>query len=294
MMRNKKLDLDIFNQKFQATQEYLEEMLLKVDGEFVPSELLAEALQELSTSLEELHVLSEEIYEQREQLLIANQTLAREQQHYQELFELASDGYLATNVKGVIQEVNHTATIQLNVRKEWLIGKPMAAFISQADSHKFYTLLTQIQQGEQIQNVELCLQPREKSLLYGAFKIVVVRNYENQIIGFRWLMQDITQLHVSETARYQAENNLQIAQMENLRLIQVANSVSDGIFITNPNQKDNPIVYVNEAFFRITGYQPEEVIGRNIHFLQETSPNNHIVTKIRQAFAEQREFKIPY
>lgn len=290
-MNNENLDFDIFNGKFQTVQEHLEEMLLQVDGDFVSSELFAKALQELSTSLEELHVISEEMYEQREQVLIANQTIERERYHYQELFDLASDGYLETDVKGVIQEVNHTASTLLNVPREWLIGKPMAVFILQADRQNFYNLLTRLQQGEQVTSVELRLQPREKFFLYGAFKIVVVRNYENQIIGLRWLFQDISELRKSEVAQQQAENNLQIAEMENLRLIQVAKSASDGIFVTDPNQSDNPIVYVNPAFSRITGYESEEVIGRNIYFLQGIATDPQTVTKIRQALAEHREFK---
>lgn len=37
--------------------------------------------------------------------------------------------------------------------------------------------------------------------------------------------------------------------------------------LTDPNQPDNPIVAVNDAFVRLTQYQPEEVIGRNCRLL---------------------------
>ena len=296
-MTNDKLDLNVFNQKFQAAQEYLEQMLSQVNGDFVPSELLARTLQELSTSVEELHVISEEVYEQQEQLFVAKETIEkqRQQQYFQELFESVSDGYLATDVKGVIQEVNHTATVLLNVRREWLIDKPMAVLILQADHQNFYTLLARLQQGEQVQDVELRLQPREKPFLYGAFKILVVRNDENQIIAFRWLFQDITQLRLSEAARQAAENDLQTAKMENLRLVEVVNSASDGIFVTDPNQPDHPIIYVNSAFSQITGYEPDEVIGRNIDFLlgklQGTATDRQTIVQIRQAIVAQKEFK---
>ena len=45
--------------------------------------------------------------------------------------------------------------------------------------------------------------------------------------------------------------------------------------ITNPNSDDNPIVYINDAFERTTGYQRSRVIGRNCRFLQgpDTDPN---------------------
>ena len=37
--------------------------------------------------------------------------------------------------------------------------------------------------------------------------------------------------------------------------------------LTDPNQTDNPIVAVNDAFVRLTQYQAEEVIGRNCRLL---------------------------
>src|SRR3989449_11019936 len=37
---------------------------------------------------------------------------------------------------------------------------------------------------------------------------------------------------------------------------------SNGILITDPHQRDNPIIYVNPAFERITGYRMDEEIGR--------------------------------
>lgn len=41
-----------------------------------------------------------------------------------------------------------------------------------------------------------------------------------------------------------------------------------GIVITDPRQDDNPLVYCNDAFLAITGYEREEVLGRNCRFLQ--------------------------
>ena len=47
-----------------------------------------------------------------------------------------------------------------------------------------------------------------------------------------------------------------------------------GVAITDPNRPDNPIVFTNEGFTRITGYRRDEVIGKNCRILQgnETAP----------------------
>jgi PAS domain S-box-containing protein len=46
------------------------------------------------------------------------------------------------------------------------------------------------------------------------------------------------------------------------------------MIITNPRLFDNPVVFANDSFCRLTGYSREEIVGRNCRFLQgpETDP----------------------
>jgi len=61
-----------------------------------------------------------------------------------------------------------------------------------------------------------------------------------------------------------------------------------GVTITDPNKPDNPIVYANEGFTRLTGYSQAEALGKNCRFLQgkETSPQT--ISTIRTALGEAR------
>jgi len=67
---------------------------------------------------------------------------------------------------------------------------------------------------------------------------------------------------------------------------------SNGILITDPHQRDNPIIYVNPAFERITGYRMDEVLGRNCRFLQGSDTDPATVAVMRQAIAEQRDCQV--
>ncbi|MBD1896523.1 PAS domain S-box protein [Coleofasciculus sp. FACHB-129] len=94
------------------------------------------------------------------------------------------------------------------------------------------------------------------------------------------------------TKRQQTEDALRRAAAENLKLAQAVKSVSDGVVIVDPHQPNCPIVYANPAFTRITGYQPEEAIGRNCRFLQGADTDPEAIAKIRNAIAQAKEVKV--
>ena len=77
---------------------------------------------------------------------------------------------------------------------------------------------------------------------------------------------------------------------EALRLRQrVIESSSNGIMITDTTVPDNPIIYVNPAFGRITGYEAREALGRSMYFLLGEDQEQIEFMEIRAALHEQRE-----
>jgi PAS domain S-box-containing protein len=58
--------------------------------------------------------------------------------------------------------------------------------------------------------------------------------------------------------------------------------------VTDPRRPDNPIVFANGAFFDLTGYSDEEVIGRNCRFLQGPQTDPRTVDEVRLAVRERR------
>ena len=66
-------------------------------------------------------------------------------------------------------------------------------------------------------------------------------------------------------------------------MLQRAVSASQqGVMITDATRPDNPIVYVNRAFERITGYSSDEAIGRNPRFLQAGDDDQPAVRELRR------------
>ncbi len=65
---------------------------------------------------------------------------------------------------------------------------------------------------------------------------------------------------------------------------------SNGIVLTDATRYDNPIIYVNPAFERITGYPASEVLGRNCRFLRDPQEAQPTLDLLRAAVEEGREW----
>jgi len=66
-------------------------------------------------------------------------------------------------------------------------------------------------------------------------------------------------------------------------LAQILDSCVNGITISDPDLPDNPIVYANEVFERMTGYTRDEIVGRNCRFLQTDDRDQDALTQLREA-----------
>ncbi|WP_297513560.1 PAS domain-containing protein [uncultured Caulobacter sp.] len=55
--------------------------------------------------------------------------------------------------------------------------------------------------------------------------------------------------------------------------------------VADAQKADSPIVFANDAFLRLTGYERDEVIGRNCRFLQGPETDPEAVAALRQAIA---------
>ena len=55
--------------------------------------------------------------------------------------------------------------------------------------------------------------------------------------------------------------------------------------VTDATQADNPIIFANDAFLRLTGYPREEVIGRNCRFLQGVNTDPLERARLRAAIS---------
>ncbi|MEP0928461.1 MULTISPECIES: sensor domain-containing diguanylate cyclase [Cyanophyceae] len=164
----------------------------------IQPELMALALDDLSLVLEELRTAHEELISQNQTLADYRQQLEIERQRYQDLFNLAPDGYLVSDAKGIIQAGNVAMAVLLHLPQESLVGKPMVLFLPIKHRRALYTMLAQINGTTPlpIKTWETQIVPREGAAIDVAMTVSASR--EGGEAHLRWLVRDITEKKQAE------------------------------------------------------------------------------------------------
>lgn len=70
-------------------------------------------------------------------------------------------------------------------------------------------------------------------------------------------------------------------------LVEALSRAQQNFVISDPSLEDNPLIFCSAGFYTLTGYSPEEVIGRNCRFLQGPLTDPGAVALIRQGVREE-------
>ncbi|HZO91631.1 MAG TPA: PAS domain-containing protein [Chthonomonadaceae bacterium] len=163
-------------------------------------EILVSALEELQTTMEELLVAQEELRQQNEALQAAHLEAEVERQRYQDLFEFAPDGYLATDPAGIIQEANRAAAQMLEASQKYLFHRPLAVLIADEDRRTFRRELARLVQGGPARRWEIRLKPKKRLPFHAALTVAPIQDPKGAVIGLRWMVRDITERKQTEEA----------------------------------------------------------------------------------------------
>ena len=246
--------------------------------------LLEEAMQGLSTALEELRIAGEELQQQNEELAAARQLAEEEQQRYRDLFEFAPDGYLVTDLDGVICQANQAAAALLGVRQDFLPHRALISYVAPHDRERFYTYLSDAQEPDagQMGEWELEIVPRNGPVFPAALSVAPSRRGE-EVTGLRWLLRNIS---ASKRAEERERLLAKIEEdRETLEVLTEYLAQERDILATVMENTDAHLAYfdadfhfvrVNAAYARSAGLSKEELVGHN-HFDLFPDAENHAI-----------------
>ncbi|MEP0917091.1 PAS domain S-box protein [Leptolyngbya sp. DQ-M1] len=206
---------------------------------------------------------------------------------------------LGVTLCGIWQQLSNNSTLLLQAGVGWqegLIGSTLVG--TQSNSHLGYALLTQqpvlikdfrtdtrfsgsplLHNHPVVSGVSLSISGQSQPFgVLGCFTDKL-RTFTPDDLHF---LQAITNILSNFISRQQSEERLHLME-------RAINASSNGIVITDANQPNNPIIYVNPAFEAITGYKAAEVIGQNCRFLQRGNFDQPALAVLRSAIKAQEE-----
>jgi len=138
----------------------------------------------------------------------------------------------------------------------------------------YTTLQSSVLQGKTYARVELRRHQKDGTAIDIIFSAAPLFDTNGKISGIVAVIADITE---------------QTQRDEQLRLLQsVVVNTNDAIIIMAAQPSDAPeprILYVNKSFTRITGYEPEEVLGKTPRILQGSKTDQTELQKVRTALS---------
>lgn len=141
---------EALTQRIDAAAERLESVLrlgvwqAAAENTGSPEGTRLPGIEGIAAMLEELRVVGE-------QLRAQNRALAVASRQYQELFQLAPEAYVRTDLGGIIREANQAAARLFNVRQDDLLGMPFVLFIAKRERKRFFQGLTALREkGERV------------------------------------------------------------------------------------------------------------------------------------------------
>lgn len=194
---------------------------------------------------------------------------------FEHLFNLSLDMLAIVDARGHFLRLNLAWERTLGYKLEEMLGRHFINFVYPSDVDLTLEIARQIAEEKQ----------------HGA-------RFQNRYLTkdglIRWLSWNVTLDRETERLYCVARDETQSKAIETqLMLRNKAIEASPfAISIADMRLEDKPLIYVNPAFERITGYDASETVGRNCRFLQGNDREQPAVLAIRVAIKEQREVTV--
>jgi PAS domain S-box-containing protein len=196
------------------------------------------------------------------------QLVEQERDH---LFALSLDLMCIAGLDGFFKRINPAFQRVFGFTREEHLAKPFAEFVHPDDRSRLQAEMQKLAGGGDSSNFEV------RSLCKDG--------------TYRWISWTCPAARPGENLLYAVGHDVTASKLadETLRMRDRAiEAASNGVLITDPRQPDNPIIFCNQAFQRLSGYARDEVIGRNCRFLQGSDRDQPELEQIRAALQQHR------
>jgi len=201
------------------------------------------------------------------ELRARNRRLRRERSRFEAIADTAFDLLFRLDLDGRFTYVSSAAEHILGYTPGEMVGESFTEFSTRESTDRAIAAYETVVEGGNIEAVELDVLTAD-----GDTVVLEVNGMpaieDGEVVGVHGVGRDIT-------ARKEAERELVIKD-------QAIDEAQVGITIADARRPDNPLVYVNQGFERITGFDAETMIGRNCRLLQGEQTDPDAVSELRE------------
>ncbi|MCA0154115.1 sensor histidine kinase [Winogradskyella vincentii] len=197
--------------------------------------------------------------------------LRQDQEIFNILLETVSEAVVIVNQDQKIVEVNRSAEVIFGYDNEEIKGKPLNVLMpsNYHDSHKvhFKNFIEQMGNKKMAKSMDV----------FGLNKLGDIIPIEVQLNPFKIYDKTYVMALIKDVTKQKE------TELDYMLRSKALESASNGIIITDALRPDNPIIYCNKAFIKLTGYSNKEVVHKNCRFLQGEDREQKELDKLRRA-----------
>lgn len=195
-------------------------------------------------------------------------------EHFRAIVQGSDDAIISKTVDGLVTSWNSGAQSIFGYTEQEMLGQSIQILLPPERQDEEEFILQRIRSGETVDHFETVRVCKSGKHIQVSVTISPIRDRWGHIIGASKIARDIT---------------LQKATEAQLRLTSnVFTATSEGIMITG---SDGLIVDVNGAFSRITGYDREEVLGRDPRTFRSGRQSPSTFRRMRRTLMRYGEWK---
>lgn len=205
---------------------------------------------------------------------LAERALRESQQRLQAILDNTPSAIFLKNLQGQYLLVNQTVCQVFARPLSEILGRSDAELIAGVSADKFQQSDRRALEADSPIECEESLyvphlDPPERTYLATKFAL---KDEQGEAYAIGGISTDITD-------RKRVETRLQLSE----RALEAS---SNGIVIVDARQPDFPLIYVNSAFERMTGYPANEVLGSNCRFLQGRDRHQPELERLRRTLRQ--------
>jgi PAS domain S-box-containing protein len=196
------------------------------------------------------------------------------------IIEFSEDAIIGKDLNSIVTSWNKGAERIFGYTAGEMVGTSIMRLIPADRWEEENQILGKIKSGESVEHFETLRQTKDGRLIDVSVTASPIKDATGKPIGVSKVARDITE-------RKRAEQQLNL-------LNTCVSNLNDIVLITEADPIDEPgprIVFVNEAFERITGYTSAETLGRSPRFLQGERTDRRVLTEIRESLAQRQPIR---